>query len=91
MASDNENMEMMRKFESGFNEGVLWAVQMTTSKMIRLLNQHNTWMLKPDRDQAVAMFKMAARSILEKRKIVPTSYQVMMGKAEDVELDFNMY
>ena len=78
------------EFESGFNEGVLWAVQITTSKMIRLLRNHNAWMLKPDREQAIACFKLAAESILMQRKLIPSSYDVLRGKAEKVELDFNM-
>lgn len=82
--------EEMQKFESGFNEGFLFAAQVVASAVIRSLNNHPTWMLPGDRRKAVAQIQLTTRFILEKRKLVPTAYQVMRGLAEDVKLDFNM-
>ncbi len=81
----------MAKFESGFNEGFLYAAQVVASAIIRSLNNHPSWMLPVDRQQATAQIKLTTRFILEKRKLVPTTYQVMQGKADEVKLDFNIY
>ena len=82
--------EEMQKFESGFNEGFLYAAQVVESAIIRSINNHPRWMLPNDRKQAVAQIQLTTRYILQKRKLVPTTYQVMRGQAEDVKLDFNI-
>lgn len=82
--------EEIKKWESGYNEGFLYASQVVASAIIRSINNHPTWMLPRDREQAKAQIKLTTRFILEKRKLVPTSYQVMQGQAEDVKLDFNI-
>lgn len=81
----------MAKFESGFNEGFLYAAQVVASAVLRSINNHPSWMLPPHRAQAQAQIKLTTRSILEKRKLVPTTHQVMRGQAEDVKLDFNIF
>ncbi len=83
--------EEMAKFESGFNEGFLYAAQVVASAIIRNLNNHPSWMLPADRQRATAQIKLTTRFILEKRKLVPTTYQVMRGQADEVKLDFNIY
>lgn len=82
--------EELRKYNSGFNEGVLFAAQAVTSLILRNINQHNLWMLPTTRTQANATIQLAVRHFLQKRKLVPSTYDVMRGKAEDVKLDFNM-
>lgn len=82
--------EEMQKFESGFNEGFLYAAQVVASAIIRSINNNSRWMLPNDRKQAVAQIQLTTRYILQKRKLVPTTYQVMRGQAEDVKLDFNI-
>ena len=82
--------EEMQKFESGFNEGFLYAAQVVASAIIQSINNHPRWMLPNDRKQAVAQIQLTTRYILQKRKLVPTTYQVMRGQAEDVKLDFNI-
>lgn len=83
--------EEMAKFESGFNEGFLYAAQVVASAIIRSINNHPSWMLPKERTQANAQIKLTTRQILEKRKLVPTTYQVMRGLADDVKLDFNIF
>ena len=46
-------------------------------------------MLPSDKTQAVAQIKLSTRAILESRKLVPTTYQVLRG-AEDVPLNFDL-
>lgn len=80
----------MQKYDSGFNEGFLYAAQVVASAIIRSINNHPKWMLPADREQAKAQIRLTTRYILQKRKLVPTTYQVMRGQAENVELDFNI-
>ncbi len=82
--------EEIKKYESGFNEGVLFAAQAVTSIILRNINQHNLWMLPTVRTQANATIQLAVRHFLQRRKLIPSTYAVMRGKAEDVILDFNM-
>ena len=82
--------EEMQKYESGFNEGVLFATQAVTSLILRTINQHGLWMTPADRTQANATIKLNARYFLQRRKLVPSTYAVLRGEAEDVKLDFNM-
>lgn len=80
--------EEMKKFESGYNEGFLYAAQVVASEVIRLINTHR-WMLPSDKKQAVAQIKLSTRAVLEHRKLIPTTYQVIRG-AEDVPLNFEL-
>ena len=82
--------EELQKYNSGFNEGVLFATQAVTSLILRTIDQHSSWMLPGDRTQAKATIKLNARHFLQRRKLVPSTYDVMRGNAEDVKLDFNM-
>lgn len=84
-------LDSIQHFESGFNEGFLYASQVVASAIIRSIHNHPRWMLPRDREQAVAQIKLSTRFILEKRKLVPTTYQVMRGKADDVILDFDLF
>lgn len=83
--------EEMAKFESGFNEGFLYAAQVVASEVLRSIDNHPSWMLPPHRTQAKAQIQLTTRFILEKRKLIPTSHQVLTGKAEPVELNFNLF
>jgi hypothetical protein len=82
--------EEMQLFDRGHNQGVFYGVQLATSEILRVLDSHERWMLPTDRRQAYAAIKMEAERILQKRGLMPYSYDVLMGKAEKVELDFNM-
>lgn len=82
--------EEIQKYESGFNEGVLFAAQAVTSIILRNINQHNLWMLPIVRTQANATIQLAVRHFLQRRKLIPSTYAVMRGEAEEVKLDFNM-
>lgn len=80
----------MQKYDSGFNDGFLYAAQVVASAIIRDINNHPSWMLEPERKQAIASIKLTTRYILQKRKLVPTTYEVLRGLAEDVNLDFSL-
>lgn len=80
----------IQKYESGFNEGFLYAAQVVASAIIRTIHSHPEWMLTNDRTQAVAQIRLTTRYILQKRKLVPTTYQVIREQAEDVKLDFDI-
>lgn len=82
--------EEMQKYESGFNEGVLFAAQATASLILRTINQNGFLMTPGDRTRANATIRLAVRHFLQKRKLIPSTYAVMRGEAEDVKLDFNM-
>ena len=81
--------EEYKRLEAQFNEGILLGVQAATGKMIEILQLHPSWMTPRGLSQATAQFKISARNMLEKRGIVPTSYEVIRG-AEDVQLDFDV-
>lgn len=66
------------------------AAQQVASVVIRLINNHPSWMLDPERRQAIAEIKLATKHLLRKRDIIPYSHDVIAGKAKDVPVDFNM-
>ena len=82
--------EEIQKFETGYNEGFFFAAQAVASVVLRLIDNHPSWMLDHNRKQAKAEIKLATKHILQKRKLIPTSYQIMMGQAEEVPVDFNL-
>lgn len=77
-------------FDRGYNEGYMTAVLETTSKVIKTLTMNFNGMLPADRTIAIAKFKLAAEQLLRKRNLIPSSYDVITGKAEAVELDFDI-
>ena len=83
--------EEFQKYDSGFNDGFLYAAQVVASAIIQSINNHPNWMLPNDRKQAEAQIKLTTRHILERRKLIPTTYQVLVESAEDVKLDFNLF
>lgn len=85
-----DTKEHFEVFENGYKEGYFMAAQQVASVVIRLINNHPSWMLDPERRQAIAEIKLATKHLLRKRDIIPNSYDVIMGKAEDVPVDFNM-
>lgn len=82
--------EYYKRIEASFNEGLLFAVQATTGKMIEILQQHNSGIAPAAKQQLVAAFELAAKRMLVKRGIMPYSYDVISGKVENVELDFTL-
>ena len=84
---DKQQMEI---FDRGYNEGFLFASQAMASRVIRLIMQHPTWMLEPDRRQAIADIKLSAKHMMVRKGVIPSSYKVIMGLAEEVPLDFDM-
>lgn len=86
-----DNKEHFEVFENGYKEGYFMAAQQVASVVIRLINNHPSWMLKPEREQAKASIKLATIHLLNKRGIVPwSSHDVLTGKAEKVQVDFEM-
>lgn len=83
------NDEKITTFDAGYNEGFFFAAQAVASTVLRLINNHPSWMLEPKRREAVAEIKLATKHILNKRGLIPSSYQVMTGQAEEVPVDFN--
>lgn len=84
------NDEKMTTFNSGYNEGFFYAAQAVASAVLRLIDNHPSWMLDPSRKQAKAEIKLATKHILRKRGLIPPSYEIMMGRAEEVPVDFNL-
>lgn len=78
------------QFHSGYNEGFFVAAEAVASLAIRLINNHPSWMLDPSLKQAIVDIKFATKHILRKRGLIPTTYDVIMRKAEDVPVDFNL-
>lgn len=82
--------EEMQLFDRGYNEGVMYAIQLMAREALCIVATQ-LHLLEPDRAQMSARIKMQAKRLLQKRGLVPFEYDVMMGKAEDVELDFNIF
>lgn len=85
-----DTKEHFEVYESGYREGYFMAAQQVASTVLRLINNHPSWMLEPERRAAIAEVKLATKHLLVRRGIIPSSYDVIMGKAEDVPVDFNM-
>ena len=85
-----DNKDKIAAFDSGYNEGFFFAAQAVASRVIRLINNHPSWMLEPDRKQAIAEMKLTTNNLLQKRGVIPSTYDVIRGKAEEVFVDFNM-
>lgn len=83
--------EEFQKYDSVFNDGFLYAAQVVASAIIQSINNHPNWMLPNDRKQAESQIKLTTRHILERRKLIPTTYQVLRESAKDVKLDFNIF
>ena len=83
--------EKNQTFECGYREGFFFAAQALASRMIRLINNHPSWMLEPDRKQAIASLKLTTKNLLEKRGIIPFRHDVIIGKAEDIPVNFDLY
>lgn len=82
--------EKFETFENGYKEGYFMAAQQVASVVLRLIDDQPSWMLKTDREHAKASIKLATKHLLCKRGIIPYSYDVLIGKAQDVPVDFNM-
>lgn len=82
--------EEMQKFDSGFNEGFIYAAQVVASAIIQNINNNPSRMLPNDRMAAVADIKLTTRHILQKRGLVPTYYEVIREPTKEVKLDFNL-
>ena len=85
-----ENKEYFEVYENGYKEGYFQAAQAVASVILRLIDNHPSWMLKPEREQAKALIKLATKHVLQNRGIIPYSYDVLMGKAEEVPVNFDM-
>ncbi|MBO4661239.1 MAG: hypothetical protein J5630_00860 [Bacteroidaceae bacterium] len=85
-----DNKEHFEVYENGYREGYFIAAQQLASTVLRLINNHPSWMLDPERRAAIAEVKLATKHLLVRRGIIPSSYDVIMGKAEEVKLDFDM-
>lgn len=57
-----------------FIEGFLLAAQVVSSAIIRSIHQHPLWMIPTVRRQVIAQIQLSTRFVLEKRKLIPTSY-----------------
>lgn len=85
-----DNKEHFEVYENGYREGFFMAAQQLASTVLRLINNHPSWMLDPERRAAIAEVKLATKHLLVRRGIIPSSYDVIRGKAEEVKLDFDM-
>ena len=82
--------EEMQKFDSGFNEGFIYAAQVVASAIIQNINNNPSRMLPNAMMAAVADIKLTTRHILQKRGLVPTYYEAIREPAKEVQLDFNL-
>lgn len=85
-----DNKEHFEVFDNGYKEGYFMAAQQVASVILRLIDNHPSWMLKPEREQAKASIKLATKHLLHRRGIVPWPHDVLTGKAEDVHVNFDM-
>lgn len=83
--------EEQRIFDRGYNEGFFVAAQMVASEIIRQLGEVSDGYISERHKEAFKLrIEGETKRILQKRGLVPHSYDVMMGKAADVQLDFDM-
>lgn len=82
--------EKFETYENGYKEGYFMAAQQLASTVLRLIYNHPSWMLDPERRRAIAEIKLATKHLLVRRGIIPSSYKVIRGEAEEVQIDFNM-
>lgn len=87
---NKDTKEKSEAFSNGYEEGYFMAAQQLASKILRLIDLNQSWMLEKERRIAKASIKLATKTLLQKRGIIPHAHDVIMGKAEDVPLDFNM-
>lgn len=85
-----DTKEHFEVYENGYREGYFIAAQQVASTVLRLINNHPSWMLDPERRAAIAEVKLATKHLLVRRGIIPNSYDVIRGKAEEVKVDFDM-
>jgi hypothetical protein len=85
-----DNKEHFEVYENGYKEGYFMAAQQVASVVLRLIDNHPSWMLDPSRRVAKAEIKLATRHMLSKRGIIPYAHDVITGKAEEVTVDFDM-
>lgn len=85
-----DNKEHFEVYENGYKEGCFMAAQQVASVVLRLIDNHPSWMLDPSRRVAKAEIKLATRHLLSKRGIIPYAHDVITGKAEEVTVDFDM-
>lgn len=85
-----DNKEHFEVYENGYRDGYFMAAQQLASTVLHLINNHPSWMLDPERRAAIAEIKLATKHLLVRRGIIPSSYDVIRGKAEEVKLDFDM-
>lgn len=85
-----DTKEHFEVYENGYREGYFIAAQQVASTVLRLINNHPSWMLDPERRAAIAEVKLATKHLLVRRGIIPSSYDVIRGKAEEVKVDFDM-
>lgn len=83
------NEELLQKFTSGYNEGMFYAVQLMASEAIRIVHSASTVTPK-DREVLALRMQMRAKEILKRRGLIPYDYDVLTGKKDAVQLDFNM-
>lgn len=81
----------MEMYESGFNDGFVYAAQVVASEILRSIDNHPYLMLPEERKRAKTHIKLLTRGILKRRKLIPNTEQVLTGQAERVELNFNLY
>lgn len=85
-----DKKEKFEAFGNGYKEGYFMAAQQVASVVIRLINNHPSWMLEPSRKESVAAIKLATKHLLSKQGIIPYSHDVITGKAEEVPVNFDM-
>ena len=85
-----DSKEKFETFDNGYKEGYLMAAQQVASKVLRLIDDNPSWMLKTDRERAKTHIKLSTKYLLQHRGIIPYTYDVLTGKKDDVPLDFNI-
>lgn len=85
-----EKKDFQEAYNKGYSAGYLQAAQEVASTILRLIDNHPSWILPGDRAAVAAEIKMATRHRLQRKGLVPSTYEIMRGRAEDVPLDFNM-
>lgn len=83
--------EEIKLFDRGYNEGFFQAAQYVASEILRTVESRNDLLLPTHKRQLVALIKMDTKRILKKKQLVPYDYDVIIGKQEPVNIDFNCY
>lgn len=86
-----DSNQIFSDYEKGYKDGYLLAAQQVASVVIRLINNHPSWVVgSSGRKDSFLDIQIATKQLLCRNHIIPFITEVVKGVADDVPLDFNL-